>query len=181
MSDKNLSPGKAIVFGSFIIAGGIFAAALVLPGSKPVIPQASAQALPSAALPDTAAVAQAPSRIELAAAPAPATGTPGRFQIVKTENGTAWRLDTVTGEITVCRLESDRMICAKSTEATELPKATPEQLQKQRVDQKRERKAEKTEMIDRFFSFFERMLRFADRHSDKQEAPAKKDEYARPL
>jgi hypothetical protein len=169
MSENTPSPAKAIMLGSFIIAGGIFAAALVLPGSKPVIPQASAQAVPNAAPPGHAAT------------PAPTTGTPGRFQIVKTGNGTAWRLDTVTGEITVCRLESDRMICAKSTEATELPKATPEQLQKQRVEQKRERKAETTEILDRFFSFFERMLRFAARNSDKQEEPAKKDEYARPL
>jgi hypothetical protein len=159
MTSNNLSPGKAIIFGSFIIAGGVFAA--------------------------QTAVAQMPTGIELAAAPAPApdptTGTPGRFQIVKTENGTAWRLDTVTGEITVCRLESDRMICAKSTEATELPKATPEQLEKQRVERKQERKAEKTEMLDKFFSFFERMMRFAQQHDDKKEAPAKKDEYARPL
>ena len=173
MTDNNLSPGKAIIFGSFIIAGGILAAALVLPGSKPVISEATAQPVPK--------VAETPSPMKLAAAQAPATGTPGRFQIVKTENGTAWRLDTVTGEITVCRLESDRMICAKSTEATELPKATPEQLQKQRVEEKRERKAEKTEMIDKFFSFFERMMRFAQQHDDKKEAPAKKDEYARPL
>ncbi len=152
-------PGRAMIIGSFFVAG-----ALALPGDRP------ARAEPS------------PPRLAAAPAPAnPVPAIPGRYQLVKTENGTAWRLDTVTGEITVCRMESDRMICAKSTEATELPKATPEQLEKQRLDERRERRAEKTEMFDKFFAFFERILRFADKHADKMEPPAKKDEYARPL
>lgn len=174
MSDTTPSPntsnasgpsvGKSIVFGSFIIACGLFAAALVLPErTAPVV------------------AANEPTRTE-----SPATrvadalpAIPGRYQIVKTDNGASWRLDTVTGEITVCRLESDRMICAKSTEATELPPVSAAELEKQRAEQRAERRTEKTEMLDRFFGFFERMLKFAEKNADKAEPPH--DEYARPL
>ena len=163
------SVGKSIVFGSFIIACGLFAAALVLPErTAPVI------AAP-------VVTANEPTRTE-----SPATrvadalpAIPGRYQIVKTDNGASWRLDTVTGEITVCRLEADRMICAKSTEATELPPVSAAELEKQRAEQRAERRTEKTEMLDRFFGFFERMLKFAEKNADKAEPPH--DEYARPL
>ena len=71
------------------------------------------------------------------------------------------------------------MICAKSTEATQLPQVSAAELEKQRAEQRAERRAEKTEMFDKFVGFFERMLKFAEKHADKVEPPH--DEYARPL
>ena len=167
------SVGKSIVFGSFIIACGLFAAALVLPERAAPVVAAAAPAVQQA--PATAG-AGAGATAGANASPA----APGRYQIVKTENGASWRLDTVTGEITVCRLEADRMICAKSTEATELPQVSAAELEKQRAEQRAERRAEKTEMFDKFFGFFERMLNFAEKHADKVEPPDS-EQYARPL
>ncbi len=169
MSENSPAPGKAIIYGSIIIAVGIFAGALVLPdggGTQPAKPNGVA---PTATAGNTAV------------RPAPA-GQGGRYQIVRTENGSAWRLDTETGEITLCRAEADRMICAKSTAATELPKASPEQLAKERAEKRQQKKTERTEIMDRFFSFFERILRFAERESEKQ-APAGQgeNEFGRPL
>lgn len=172
-SNPGPSVGKSIVFGSFIIACGLFAAALVFPErSAPVVtaPVVTAEA------PAEQATGKAPSTIVADAVPA----APGRYQIVKTENGASWRLDTVTGEITVCRLEADRMICARSSEATQLPSVSAAELEKQRAEQRAERRAEKTEMFDKFFGFFERMLNFAEKHADKVEPPDP-DQYARPL
>ena len=101
-----MTPSKAILFGSGIIAVSIVAAALVLPDGALLTRQ------------NAATVADANQQ----------TASP-RFQIIKTEQGRTWRLDTQTGKITVCQLRDDRMICADSTTATQLPQATPEQLE----------------------------------------------------
>jgi hypothetical protein len=178
MSDNSPSPhqssgptaGKAIIFGSVIIAAGIFAGALVLPGDS-----ANQQSVAAKAPPPQVATEDTP------ASDSRPPSSAGRYQIVKTGNGQAWRLNTETGEITVCRLEADRMICAKSTAATELPAASPQELEKKRAEQRQKRSEERTAMMDRFFGFFERIIRFAEREAEKQPPERRDDEYARPL
>ena len=88
----------------------------------------------------------------------------------------SWRLDTVTGEITVCRLEHDRMICARSTEAAELPRVSPQQLEAERADRRKARSAERNEILDRFMAFFERIVRFAQKHSGLSNTPEPDDQ-----
>ena len=148
-----MTPSKAILFGSGIIAVSIVAAALVLPDGALLTRQ------------NAATVADANQQ----------TASP-RFQIIKTEQGRTWRLDTQTGKITVCQLREDRMICADSTTATQLPQATPEQLEKQEQERRQAKREDREEIFDRFITFFERIIKFAQKHAEPEKAPAPEDD-----
>lgn len=148
-----MTPSTAILVGSGIIAVSIVAAALVLPEGGMI---ASQKAKPAT---DVNQQATAP-----------------RFQIIKTEQGRTWRLDTQTGKITVCHLRNDRMICADSTTATQLPQATPEQLEKQEQERRHAKREDRNEMLDRFMNFFERIIKFAQKHAEPEKAPAPEDD-----
>lgn len=148
-----MTPSSAILTGSGIIAMAIVVAAYVIPERLPNAPTTNKIA---AATPDQLPAAK-------------------RFQIVKVENGRTWRLDTQTGEITVCRLHRDRMLCAKSTDAAELPKATPDQLKKEHQEQRQAKREERNEMLDRFMSFFERIIKFAQKHAETEAPPPPDD------
>lgn len=94
----------------------------------------------------------------------PAAGAPdvpGRYQIVRVEDGVSWRLDTATGELTACRIEDDRMVCARSAEATELPRMAAGELERRRAaEQEAERarearlRQEEMAVLDRILGFF---------------------------
>ncbi|MBT5049486.1 MAG: hypothetical protein HOM58_13385 [Rhodospirillaceae bacterium] len=148
-----MTPSTAILTGSGIIAIAIVAAAYVIP-----------ERLPNTATTNKAA-ATTPDQQPAAK----------RFQIVKVENGRTWRLDTQTGEITVCRLYQDRMLCAKSTDAAELPKAIPDQLKKEHQERRQAKREERNEMLDRFMSFFERIIKFAQKHAETEAPPPPDD------
>ncbi|MEO5335846.1 MAG: hypothetical protein H7841_02985 [Magnetospirillum sp. WYHS-4] len=45
-------------------------------------------------------------------------GSAGRFQIVRANDTTAWRLDTWTGEVVPCRLSSAGMVCRTTQTAS---------------------------------------------------------------
>lgn len=135
-----MASGKSILLGSVVIGAAIIAAAYVWRGPPPPAVPTNAASAPPAAL---------------------AKNGLGRYQIVRIENGVSWRLDTVTGEMTSCRMEGDRMICARSTEATELPKATAKDLEDMRraeeqaeMERQEQRREEQTAMLDRFMNFF---------------------------
>jgi len=153
-----MTPSKAILGGSLIVAAAIIAsAALFLPRQPVATADASAQP---------------------------------RYQIVKVERDRTWRLDSQTGRITLCRLDGDNLICAESTEATRFPQKSPgdvasareaERL-RQEADRRwqeeanerrhREKVAERNYIFDRFFAFFERVLRFAEKHPERVGPPA---------
>jgi hypothetical protein len=149
-----MTPSQAILTGSVIIAASIVAAAIVLPEHSSLFKR------------------------ETAGSPAPAAEktTAARYQIIKVENDVSWRLDTQTGEITVCRLERERMVCAKSTEAAELPQVSPQQLEAEREERSKARRAERNEVLDKFMAFFERIVRFAQEHSGLSKPPAPQDD-----
>ena len=150
-----MTPSKAILIGSGIIALSIIAAALVLPDRGNLADR------------DAAFTPQISAREAVAP----------RYQIIKTEHGRTWRLDTKTGEITVCRLRDDRMICANSTLATQLPKVTPRQLEAERKEQRQARRADRNEMLDRFMGFFERIIKFAQKHAGDNKPPPEDDKF----
>jgi hypothetical protein len=165
-----MTPSKAILAGSVLIAAAIIAAAaLFLPERGPAPTGAGAPPAPAAPAP-TAAPPLAPLPAPTAA-PTPPAAQADRYQIVKVENGASWRLDRQTGEMTYCRVEGDRMICAKSTASTELPRATPEQLKAEReLAEKREAK-ESEAMFDRVLAMFDRFLKFIERQGEKSPPP----------
>jgi hypothetical protein len=150
-----MTPSKAILAGSGIIALSIIAAALVLPERGIIADKNSKLA--------------AESSVREAAAP--------RYQIIKTEHGRTWRLDTKTGEITVCRLRDDRLICANSTMATKLPSVTPRQLEAERKEQRQARREDRNEVLERFMNFFERIIKFAQKHTGDNKPPPVDDKF----
>ena len=155
-----MTPSKAILLGSGIIALSIVAAALVLPegGMLPV-----SKTKPAVEGGEDTAV------------------TAPRYQIVKTEQGRTWRLDTRTGEITVCGLREDRLICASSNMATQIPSATPEQLEAERKARRDARRAESNEIFERFMSFFDRIIKFAQKHAGGGKPPPPDDDQFKQL
>lgn len=152
-----MTPSKAILVGGGIIALSVVAVALVLPERM---------------------MTAGGSGDRTAETGARKTAAP-RYQIIKTEHGRTWRLNTETGEITVCRLRHDRLICANSTMASELPKATPEQLETERKEQRRADREDRNEMLDRFMSFFERIIKFAQKHAGGKKPPPEEEGFKR--
>jgi hypothetical protein len=147
-----MTPSAAILTGSGIIAVAIIAAAYVIPDGAPATPLNKVAANKAASHP-----------------------APNRFQMVKVENGTTWRLDTQTGEITACRLHQNRMFCAKSTDATELPKASADQLEKHQKERRQAKREERNEMLDRFMAFFERIIKYAQKQAGIDDSPPPED------
>lgn len=154
-----MTPSQAILAGSFIVAASIVAAALVVP-QRASPPQAET--------------------VGTAAPMAPESGEP-RFQVIKVEKDMSWRLDTRTGEITVCRLEHDRLVCARSTEAAELPGLSPQELEAEREQRRQAKRAERNEVFDSFIAFFERIIRFAEKHSGLSKSPTPEDQQTEQL
>ncbi|NKB21697.1 MAG: hypothetical protein GKS01_14495 [Alphaproteobacteria bacterium] len=144
MSPNNAYLGKAILTGSGLVAIAIVVAALVLPDA--------------AVKPVQAAKGNAEKSVS-----AP------RYEIIKIENGASWTLDRKTGVITMCKVRDEHMVCAGSGNATQMPSATPEQLEKKRVERRQERRAERKEAFNQFFTFFERVIKFAEKHDGKGE------------
>lgn len=142
MSPDNTNLGKAILAGSGLVAIAIVVAALVIPDAdvKPV---------------------------QAAKTGSDKTLTAPRYEIIKIENGASWTLDRKTGVITMCKVRDEHMICAGSGNATQMPSATPDQLEKKRVERRKERRAERNEAFNQFFTFFERIIKFAEKHDHK--------------
>lgn len=151
-----MTPSNAILAGSVVIAAAIFASAAVfLPGRGPA--------------PDLAG-GPAPT-----AAPATPSAASDRFQIVKIENGASWRLDRQTGELTYCRIEGDRMICARSSESVELPKVSPDQLKTEREQAEQRQAKEGDAILDKFEALFDRFMKFVERQTGKSPPPPRPD------
>ena len=148
-----MTPSKAILAGSGIIAASIIGAALVLPERNSMLQK----------------------NTEVASGTVTQKSRAPRFQIIKAENGMTWRLDTQTGEMTVCRLDRERLVCANSKMATEMPKATPRQLETERKERRKAERDERNEILDRFMAFFDRIIEFAQKQTGLSKPPLEDD------
>jgi len=150
-----MTPSKAILLGSGAIALSIAVAALILPerGIFSDEPESVSTEAP----------------LKVAAAP--------HFQIIKTELGRTWPLDTRTGDITVCHLQNNRMFCASSDTAAEMPKATPKQLEADRKENRQAAHEERNEVFNRFLGFFKRIIKLAKKHAGQDKAPPDDDRF----
>ena len=152
-----MTQSKAILIGSVIIAAAILTGTMVFQNNLVSRLADGAQ-----------------NRVE------PSANTPSsRYQIVKADGGMSWRLDTETGEMMVCRLDGQRLFCALSSQATHPLNLSPEEAEKKQATRRRERRQEQTALFDRFFSFFERILRFAERDENKTSTPDDGDNFKR--
>ena len=73
----------------------------------------------------------------------------GNFQIMKATADKVWRLNKNTGEISVCNLDGDRLVCASSTDAIRPPTLTYEERQAEKLRLKEEKKAKDMAFLDR--------------------------------
>ena len=56
----------------------------------------------------------------------------GVFQIVKATDSRVWRLNTQTGEIAVCDLSGENLVCATSANAADVPKKSYAEIEAER-------------------------------------------------
>lgn len=88
-----------------------------------------------------------------------------RYEIVRADADRIWRLDKATGEIAVCALDGERLVCTSSTEAIEPPAMTYEERQTERERQAAEaealrqiERARDLEMLDRALAAFRELM-----------------------
>ena len=102
--------------------------------------------------------------ISIAALPARADGS-GKYQITKATEDRVWRLNTETGEIAVCKLEGENLICTTTSDAAAVPKKSYEQISAEReaaeqaaIAADAEQRQREFKILDRILAFFREML-----------------------
>jgi hypothetical protein len=97
-----------------------------------------------------------------------------RYQIVKSDNGTLWRLNTETGEIAMCKAEGARMVCASSGGAIEKSTLSASDLEAAQDERRAKKRMETSQTLDKMVDVFERLLDVAKKHQksiDGETAP----------
>ena len=84
-----------------------------------------------------------------------------RYQIVRATEHRVWRLDKTNGEITMCTLQRDRMMCANSTDAVVAPKRSYEELQKERSANKARDRERQIATLDRMLMLFRELVAYS--------------------
>ncbi|MBL4719576.1 MAG: hypothetical protein JKY20_00375 [Alphaproteobacteria bacterium] len=87
-----------------------------------------------------------------------------RFQIVKSENGALWRLNTETGEIAMCQAEAGRMVCASSGGQIEKSTMNAADLEAAAAARSARKQLERSHTLDKLVDVFERILNIAEKH-----------------
>ncbi len=89
----------------------------------------------------------------------------GKFQIMKATENRVWRLNKETGEIAVCTLEGERLLCTTSSEAAAPPKKSYAEIKAEKdaaekLASERRRKQDEMEMkiLDRILAFFRELI-----------------------
>lgn len=84
-----------------------------------------------------------------------------KYEFMKATDNRVWRLNRVTGEISVCTLEQDTMVCSTSSAAAQTPETTYEELQEREAselaaaaEQDAEERQRALKMIDRMMQMF---------------------------
>ncbi len=82
----------------------------------------------------------------------------GDFQIVKATETVAWRLNRKTGEIAVCKLDGDTMICSSSTTAVTKGQESYDTYKADKENSEKSRQAHEMAVLDRVMAFFKSMV-----------------------
>ena len=84
----------------------------------------------------------------------------GRYQIVKSTEATAWRLDTVTGEIVACRFEGDAMLCGSTETAVTREKTTMKEYKAEKTAERKAIREEELAFMERVIEMFKSVVGF---------------------
>jgi len=97
----------------------------------------------------------------------------GIYQIVKATDSRVWRLNTQTGEIAVCSLDGENLVCTNTSDAADVPKKSYEQIAAERKAEEQKRQAEyeaqqerELKIIDKILALFRELLATAMGKSD---------------
>lgn len=89
----------------------------------------------------------------------------GVFQIMKATETRVWRLNTQTGEIAVCDLQGENLVCTNSTNAAEVPAKTYAEIEAKRAAQaeadaaaREEQRAQDLKMLDRILDLIKEFI-----------------------
>lgn len=80
------------------------------------------------------------------------------YEFLKATENRVWRLNRQTGEIAVCTLEREALVCSTSTGGAETPATSYEELQQRRAAEAAAREAEEVRERKRAFEFLDRMI-----------------------
>lgn len=89
----------------------------------------------------------------------------GKYQITKATADRVWRLNTETGEISVCKLEGENLICTTTSDAASVPKksyaeitAEREAAEKAALAADAERRDRELRILDKILAFFRELI-----------------------
>jgi hypothetical protein len=88
-----------------------------------------------------------------------------KYQFMKATENRVWRLNKENGEISVCTLQGERLICTTSNAAATPPprsyaeiKAAEQAAKAQAMTRREKREEKEMQMMDRIFAFFREMV-----------------------
>lgn len=113
-----------------------------------------------------------PAVLALNVSVAVADQTPGTrdgvYQIVKATDSRVWRLNTQTGEIAVCDLSGENLVCATSANAADVPKKSYAEIEAEReaaakaaAEEEQAKRTMELKFLDKILAIFREMLQTA--------------------
>ena len=90
------------------------------------------------------------------------------YQIVKSTEDTAWRLNTRTGEIVACRFDGQAMVCGSTETAVVRPQGSYEDLKQEKKQDRADKMAEEMAMFDRFLAMAKSLLAMVMEFEEKR-------------
>lgn len=98
----------------------------------------------------------------LAAAPAPVDAASDKdedvYQIIRATESRVWRLNRKTGEIAVCTLDGDNLLCTTSSQATTPPARTYQERQAEKAHAEAEEQARRERQKEKDLQFLDRVV-----------------------
>ena len=88
----------------------------------------------------------------------PAEAKSGKYEFMKATADRVWRLNTETGEITVCTLRGENLVCTVSSDAAMPPKKSYSEMKADSQKQRRQQQDKEMRIIDRMLSFFRELI-----------------------
>lgn len=85
---------------------------------------------------------------------------PGRYQIVKATETTAWRMDTQTGEIVACRFSGTAMICGSTEDAVKRGKTSYQDYKSEKAAERKAAREEDLAFMEKVFELFKGFVSF---------------------
>lgn len=76
----------------------------------------------------------------------------GNYQFMKATDNRVWRLNVHTGEVAVCTLKGDNLLCTNNAEAMRPPSQSYKEFESKRAADEQARKAREMEFMDRAFA-----------------------------